>query len=202
MMFRVHEATKPRKGLAITSLILGILSVFCLGILAGIPAIIIGHAARGRVRRAPGSFSAGGLALAGLILGYLSIPLTLLLLLAMLPAFGAAKSQAESMQCASNLRQIGMAVRLYAEVHQGNYPQTPAEFGPNLGYSRFLVCPQDLALKGRKIEVKDFSRTSYTLTLAGASESTPDNVIARCPTHGHVLTADGRVRPGKRPVPF
>src|SRR5712691_585197 len=44
------------KGLAITSLVLGILSMVCFGFLTGIPAVICGHVARGRVRRSPGQY--------------------------------------------------------------------------------------------------------------------------------------------------
>jgi len=140
------------------------------------------------------------LGLAGLILGYVSILLTTLLVLALLPALKAAKSQGESFQCLNNLRQIGMAVRIYAEVNQGQYPQTTAQFGRHLGYSKFLVCPLDLVLLSRKPDAQDFSRTSYLLTLEGASENTPHQIIARCPKHDHVLTASGTVRPARPPV--
>jgi hypothetical protein len=54
-------------------LVLGIPSVFCLGPITGIPAIICGHVARSRIARSGGTLGGGGTALAGLILGYLSI---------------------------------------------------------------------------------------------------------------------------------
>lgn len=192
----MNQESKPRSGLAITSLVLGIFSVLCFGILAGIPAIVTGHVARGRVRREPTRFGGAGVGLAGLILGYLSILETVVVVLAMLPVLGAARLQAESMQCIHNLRQIGMAVRLSATANRDVYPETAAQFSPHLGYSRFLVCPKDSALKAQNIDTKDFSRTSYILTLEGASESTPHQVIARCTVHGHTLTADGAVHSG------
>ncbi len=61
-------------GLAIGSLIAGILSIvcfwpFCLGIILGPAAAIMGFISRQRVAASAGSVGGGGLALAGLILG-------------------------------------------------------------------------------------------------------------------------------------
>jgi hypothetical protein len=66
-------------GLAIASLILGILSMVCLGLLAGIPAVICGHMALGRIK-ASGQ-GGRGLAIVGLVLGYISIVATIIFLL-------------------------------------------------------------------------------------------------------------------------
>ena len=71
-------------GLAITSLVLGIVSVVVFCAPLGIPAIICGHIAHGRARRAPAQYGGGGLAIAGFVLGYLSLVLSLLVLPAML----------------------------------------------------------------------------------------------------------------------
>lgn len=58
-------------GLAVASLILGILSVVPLGPLAGIPAIVCGHLSLRRIKR---RFQPGrGLAISGLVLAYLSL---------------------------------------------------------------------------------------------------------------------------------
>jgi Domain of unknown function (DUF4190) len=61
-------------GLAIGSLIAGILSLicfwpFCLGILLGPAAAIMGFISRQRIAASGGSVAGGGLAMAGLILG-------------------------------------------------------------------------------------------------------------------------------------
>ena len=71
----------PTPPAATWSLVLGLLSIFCFGAVAGIPAIICGHSARNRIQRDPGSFSGAGMALAGLILGYISTGITVLVLL-------------------------------------------------------------------------------------------------------------------------
>jgi prepilin-type N-terminal cleavage/methylation domain-containing protein/prepilin-type processing-associated H-X9-DG protein len=42
----------------------------------------------------------------------------------LLPAMAAAKAKAQSTRCLSNLRQLGMAVRMYADDHGGRLPVT------------------------------------------------------------------------------
>ena len=63
---------------AIWSLVLGILSFLCFGLFAGIPAVICGHVARSNIRKSQGALAGGGMALAGLILGYIGIVVTTL----------------------------------------------------------------------------------------------------------------------------
>lgn len=66
------------KGLSITSLVLGILSLF-VGLLAAIPGIIVGHIARSRARHNPEQYAGSGMALAGLIISYAVVIVTLVL---------------------------------------------------------------------------------------------------------------------------
>jgi uncharacterized protein DUF4190 len=59
---------------AIVSLVLAILSFACLPIVAVIPAIVCGHVAWSRITRSGGAVIGKGIAIAGLIIGYLAIP--------------------------------------------------------------------------------------------------------------------------------
>ncbi len=68
-------------GLAVASLVLGILSMLCAGILTAVPAVITGHMARGEIRRSGGRTGGDGMALTGLILGYVTIGLTVVALI-------------------------------------------------------------------------------------------------------------------------
>ena len=81
---------------AIWSLVLGILSFLCFGLFTGIPAVICGHVARSKIRQSQGSLTGGGMALAGLILGYIGIVVTTLGILAAIaiPNFIAYKTKA------------------------------------------------------------------------------------------------------------
>jgi hypothetical protein len=69
-----HNMHQPMQGgsepLATWSLVLGLLGLFCLGMLAGIPAIVCGHLAISNINRNPVLLGRGS-ATAGLILGYL-----------------------------------------------------------------------------------------------------------------------------------
>jgi hypothetical protein len=93
-------AAAPQKtdGLAITSLVLGILSMICcgMGILTGIPAVICGHIAMGRMKKDP-NLQGKGLAIAGLIMGYLGIVVSVIYLIYVV-AFGGMAAFEESMR--------------------------------------------------------------------------------------------------------
>ena len=70
--------TGPNSTLAIVSLVLGIVSFICgLGPLAGIPAIIIGFMQRGKIKRYPGQYAGGGMAMVGILLGVLNFILVI-----------------------------------------------------------------------------------------------------------------------------
>ena len=57
-------------GMAIASMVLGIVSyVLCLLPLTGIPAIILGHIALGKIRSSNGTIGGNGMAIAGLVMG-------------------------------------------------------------------------------------------------------------------------------------
>ena len=66
-------------GSAIASLVLGILSLFTT-CLTGVPAILCGHAALSKIRRTSGAFSGRGMAVAGMVLGYVMTTLSILLI--------------------------------------------------------------------------------------------------------------------------
>ncbi|HLJ85211.1 MAG TPA: DUF4190 domain-containing protein [Candidatus Angelobacter sp.] len=74
----------PSEGRAIPSLVLGIFSVIltfaCIGFLFGIPAVILGHMSRSNIRKSLGRLTGAGMALTGLIMGYISIVIPLALL--------------------------------------------------------------------------------------------------------------------------
>jgi len=65
-------------GMAIASMILGIIGVVGAAILTSVPAIICGHIARRQIRDGEGRVGGEGMALAGLILGYVVTVLSVL----------------------------------------------------------------------------------------------------------------------------
>lgn len=114
-------------GMATASLVCGILGMVCLGPLAGIPAIILGHMARARTRRSATPMQGSGRALTGLILGYVSLAATVVvaiaLLGAMVPALGAAASSAQKTQCRAEMMALTVALNQYEHTY-GALPPT------------------------------------------------------------------------------
>jgi len=104
---------------AITSLVCGI--AFCIP-LASLCAIIFGII--GIVETKDGRKRGMGMAITGLVLGLvlgiLVVPALLISIL--LPSLNRAREVANRVKCASNMRQIGQAIVLYANDYGGQYP--------------------------------------------------------------------------------
>jgi hypothetical protein len=122
---------QPRNcGLAVWSLVLGILALVlvCIGPLFAIPAVICGHMAYSRIKRSAGALSGGGLALGGLITGYLSIaliPLIGMMAAIAIPNFVKARNTAQMNMCISNLQQIEGAKQQWALENKKEPTDTP-----------------------------------------------------------------------------
>lgn len=137
--------------LAIWSLVLGIIglvSFFCIGILFAIPAVICGHVALGRINRSAGTLGGYGLALAGLIIGYVSLGLTILMVPLAIPNFIKARETARRNTCINNLRLIDGAKQQWALDNNKTANDTPTAQdldkyfnGPNPGFDA-LHCPE------------------------------------------------------------
>ncbi len=74
----LKPSTNTNCGLAIASLVMGILSLVCCGLLSGIPAVICGHMAVAQIKKSGGALGGNGMAVAGLVMGYIGIILTVL----------------------------------------------------------------------------------------------------------------------------
>lgn len=84
----MNTSIKETSPLAITSLISGILGWTLLPWLGSIVAIITGHMARSEIRANPATKDGDGLALAGLIMGWAMIAVSILSILAIMLFFG------------------------------------------------------------------------------------------------------------------
>jgi predicted Zn finger-like uncharacterized protein/prepilin-type processing-associated H-X9-DG protein len=111
--------------LAIISLICGLLA-FCIPVLPAIIGIVLGILGLQKTRdpRVKGK----GLAIAGISVSACSLLLSMVFVMfammgsTMLPSLNRARETANRVKCASNMRQIGQAVLLYANENQGHYP--------------------------------------------------------------------------------
>ena len=134
-------------GLAIWSLVLGILSLTCFYILTAVPAVICGHVAWSRIKRSAGALKGEGLALAGLITGYIGIALSVFVLPLMLaiaiPNFVRARNTAQQNACINNLRQIDGTKQVWAVEKKRSDTDTPLpnELVVYMKGRQFPICP-------------------------------------------------------------
>jgi hypothetical protein len=152
------SAPKTSAG-AIWSLVLGILGLICFSILTAIPAVICGHMAYSRIKRSSGALEGKGLAIAGLITGYLGIAWAIVFIPLMaaiaIPNFVKARETAQRNACINNLRQIDAAKQMWA-VEKGKSQDavpTPADLGPYLPNFAGLKC-----LKGGVYQINAVNR--------------------------------------------
>jgi competence protein ComGC len=117
-------------GKAVSSLIFGIIALpttlVCIGSLFGLVAVILGHLALGQIKKASGLLGGQGMAVGGLICGYLSIAAAVVLvpILAALavPAVNAAMKKAKQAAATHHLQATAMALHNYAIDHEGKLP--------------------------------------------------------------------------------
>jgi len=192
--------------LAVWSLVLGVLSLLCFGLFTGIPAVICGHVAQGRIRRSAGELGGEGFAIGGLITGYIGTVLTTIALLGvvaaiMLPALAGARGGARKAQCRNNLSQIAICSRQYALVNDGKYPpnfRALSEFVEDPSNPRMFVCPSTGKQPGSFATVDQWS--DYVLVPNRSMDDEPDTILAFTKPEcypgkgGHVLTVDGAVQ--------
>lgn len=84
----MEPVARETNTLSIVSLIFGILGWSFLPLVGSLVAIVTGHIARGEIRRAAARPQGDGLAVAGLVLGYVAIVSALLFIMVALLFFG------------------------------------------------------------------------------------------------------------------
>jgi len=110
------QSAKPVATGATASLVCGILAFTPAWLLSGIPAVILGHRARKAIRTQPDVLRGSSRALAGIILGYLSVlaPMTLIVLGLMLGAIPAIKLAARKTEASQTSSAVVVAISAYA----------------------------------------------------------------------------------------
>lgn len=84
----MNMVPRQTSALAITSLVSGLLGWTFLPLVGSLVAIITGHMARAEIQRSNGQVDGDGLAIAGLVLGWLVIAVSVLTILAFIFFFG------------------------------------------------------------------------------------------------------------------
>ncbi len=179
-----------RAGLAIASLVLGIVG-FCTGGIAGVVGVILGIVALVKASSEPQVDRGRGFAIAGIVTGAASLLMILPLMVAvLLPSLSRARELAKRAVCSANLRTMDVSLRSYVEEHDQEPPNISALIDASSIGSKTLNCPSvDPAI----------SQTPPYIWIRGADCADADRVVLyeRLQNHrgegGNVLFCDGHV---------
>lgn len=106
-----------------------------------------------------------------------------------------AKEKAQKNNCINNLKQFGLAVRIYAGDNNDVYPPDVLSMSNELSTPKILVCPADTSRSPAK-NWGAFSpdACSYEYLAVDGSDKEPERVLSRCPIHNVVGLCDGSVQ--------
>jgi len=211
------QAPPKNSSMAITSLVLGVLG-FC-GITA-LVGLILGIISLIKIKNSQGRLAGNGFAIAGICISSFMLLFFILCTGLLLPAVARAKRNAQTfpawgksqtIQCVNNLKQLGLAVRLYANDNKDQFPlaakwcdaiqtdvggnttvfQCPADPGPRCTYAF------NAKLSGMDVGKINPNTVMIFETQGGWNLSGGSELMIRKPRHGTRFTvclADGPVQ--------
>jgi hypothetical protein len=138
-------AVAPAKtsGMAVTSLVLGILGMFTCGLTA-LFGLIFGIIAIIKVNSSGGKLKGFGLALAGTIISGFFLLMIPLFAAMLLPALAAAKQKAQEINCVNNEKQLALAIRIYSGDNTDHFPPAATwcdAIKASVGSEKVFKCP-------------------------------------------------------------
>ncbi len=109
-----------------------------------------------------------------------------------------ARKEAESAECLGNLKQIGKAMRTWADAHNGAFPRDFILATNELGNLKILHCPGDQTRTVGDLEQLKNGDLSYHIVSIGpnALATNLDLVLVQCVVHGSICVSDGTVQTG------
>ncbi len=137
-------AEAKTSGMAIASLVLGILGVCGITALAG---LILGIISLVKINRSGGRLSGQGLAIGGICVSGFMLLFCIPLVAGMtLPALARAKQKAQRINCVNNLKRLDLAIRVYAANHDRLFPPAATwcdAIQGEVGSPKVFQCPSE-----------------------------------------------------------
>jgi len=195
-------------GLATWALVCGALGFTCLTAPVG---LVLGFMAHSRIRQSGGRLTGSGMATTGIVLSLIFMFLMLLAVPAamLLPALAKAKQKAQTINCVNNLKQLGLAVRIYSTDNHDLFPPAETWCGAiqtTVGSPKVFQCPVvrdqrcayafNARLSGKKTDAVNPQTVLIFESDAGWNASGGPEVMLKSPRHAHrfiVGFADGHV---------
>jgi len=200
-------APAKTSGMAVASLVLGVLG--CTSPVG----LILGFVALKKINASQGRLGGRGLALAGVIVSGCMLALAVLAVIPaalLLPALAKAKSKAQAINCVNNLKQLGLAVRIWSSDNGDKYPAATNWCDGIIneaGSPKIYVCPSvpafrsgyafNAKLSGLEEGQVDPSTVMIFESDAGWNASGGKELMIASPRHNNrfnVCLADGSVQ--------
>jgi len=102
------------------------------------------------------------------------------------------KEEAQSTACVNNLKQIGLAARIWANDHNNVLPPDFISMKEEMTTPKILFCPADAAaIRVTEWSQLDLSSISYRFLNPNGNAGDPTTPLATCKIHGYVCLSDG-----------
>jgi prepilin-type processing-associated H-X9-DG protein len=172
--------------------------------------LILGIIALVKIKKSQGALGGGGLALAGIIVSAVFILMIPVFAAMLLPALARADQKAQAINCVNNVKQLTLAVRLYAADNKDHYPAATFwcdSLRPYVGTTNTFHCPKDFSeglcsyafnVQAGGVETGKISPETVVIfeAASGWNLSGGPGLILANPRHGRMLVvgfADGHV---------
>lgn len=118
-----------------------------------------------------------------------------------LPALSKAKAKASSIKCINNLKQLSLAIKMYASENDNQLPSDISQIIEYIGEPRVCNCPDDPnqidpSLSFDDDEWKEFNSYKFNFKEGVKDTNDANTVLIECPFHGHKAMGDGSVIAG------